>query len=81
MTDGAALTQWEFGRYSSERLRKRGFVTTDVVLRRGTLGLMTTHPANAMVTDSAAAATAMSIGAKTNIFMLGVAPDAVACRR
>jgi alkaline phosphatase len=73
--DGAAATQWEFGRYSSRLLRKQPFVTTDVVFRQGALGLLATTPANAIVTDSAAAATAMSTGVKTNNFMLGVTPD------
>jgi alkaline phosphatase len=73
--DGAALTQWEFGRYSSERLRKQPFAVTDVVFKQGVLGLLTTHSANSMVTDSAAAATAMAIGVKTDNFMIGVTPD------
>src|SRR5262245_37977917 len=54
--DGAAPTQWEFGRYSSQVLRKQPFVTTDVVFREGALGLMITTPHGAFVTDSAAAA-------------------------
>lgn len=73
--DGAAPTQWDFGRYSSKVLRQQPFITTDVVFRQGVLGLLTTHPANAMVTDSAAAATAMSTGFKTDNFMIGVTPD------
>ncbi|MGH8617232.1 MAG: alkaline phosphatase [Burkholderiales bacterium] len=73
--DGVAPTQWEFGRYSSQLLRKQPFVTTDVVMREGTLGLLATWPADAMVTDSAASATAMSTGFKTNNYMVGVTPD------
>lgn len=73
--DGTASTQWEFGRYSSQYLRQRPFAVTDTVFKRGTFGLLTTHPADAMVTDSAAAATAMSTGAKTNNYMIGVTPD------
>jgi alkaline phosphatase len=73
--DGAALTQWEFGRYSSEYLRKQSFAITDAVFRQGVLGLLSTHSANSMVTDSAASATAMATGAKTNNFMIGVTPD------
>jgi len=74
--DGAASTQWELGRYSSHYLRKAPFVTTDVVMRNGTLGLLSTYPADAMVTDSAAAATAMSTGHKTNNEMISVSPAA-----
>lgn len=73
--DGAALTQLEFGRYSSEHLRKQSFVVTDIVFKQGVLGLLTTHSANSMVTDSAASATAMATGVKTNNFMIGVTPD------
>ncbi|WP_394850497.1 alkaline phosphatase [Pendulispora brunnea] len=73
--DGTASTQWEFGRYTSEHLRKRPFLVTDVVFRQGTLGLMSTCSATGMVTDSAAAATAMSTGEKTHNFMLSIAPD------
>ncbi|MCL2434958.1 MAG: alkaline phosphatase [Lentimicrobiaceae bacterium] len=40
-------------------------------------GLITTHPANDWVTCSAAAATALASGEKTNNYMLNVAPDSV----
>ena len=73
--DGAAPTHWDFGRYSSRVLRGRGFATTDVVFDKGSLGLMTTSPANAYITDSAAAASAMSIGAKVNNGAIAVTPD------
>ena len=54
--DGAAATQMEFGRYSSELLRGQPFAVTSEVMRHGTLGLMSTLSNNAYVTDSAAAA-------------------------
>jgi alkaline phosphatase len=73
--DGAAATQWELGRYTSRELRNRPFAVTDVVFRHGTLGLLTTHSADSPVTDSAAAASAMSTGHKTNNGMAGVTPD------
>lgn len=73
--DGVASTQWEFGRYSSEVLRKQPFAVTQHVFGRGTLGLMNTTPTDAIVTDSAAAATAMSIGRKTSNGMVGVLPN------
>jgi len=40
-------------------------------------GLVTTHSANNLVTCSAAAATALACGMKTNNYMLGMAPDSV----
>ena len=58
--DGVASTQWDFGRYSSRVLRNQPFVTTDVVFREGALGLLATSPLGPYVTDSAAAASAMS---------------------
>ncbi len=73
--DGAAPTQWDFGRYSSQVLRKQPFVTTDVVFREGTLGLLSTPPSDAYVVDSAAAGSAMSTGYKTNNAAVAVTPD------
>jgi alkaline phosphatase len=75
LADGVAPTQWEFGRYSSTVLRGQPFVTTDVVFRQGAFGLMATRAADAYVTDSAAAASAMSTGRKANIGTISVAPD------
>jgi len=64
LADGAAPVQWNFGKHSSSLLRGQPFATTDVVFREGTLGLLSTHPHGAYVTDSAAAASAMSTGYK-----------------
>ena len=73
--DGAAATQWELGRYTSRELRNAPYAVTDVVFKRGTLGLLSTTSASSPVTDSAAAATAMSTGHKTNNDMTGVSAD------
>jgi alkaline phosphatase len=73
--DGTAATQWELGRYTSRELRNRPFAVTDVVFKRGSLGLLSTGSADSPVTDSAAAATAMSTGHKTNNDMAGVMAD------
>jgi alkaline phosphatase len=73
--DGAASTQWDFGRYSSKVLRNRPFVTTDIVFRNGTLGLLSTQPSDAYVVDSAAAGSAMSTGHKVNNAAVAVTPD------
>src|SRR5688572_5292837 len=73
--DGAAATQFEFGRYSSEALRNQPYAVTDTVLKQGTIGLLTTHPHEAFATDSAATASAMSTGVKTTIGAIGVGPD------
>lgn len=73
--DGAAATQWDFGRYSSKVLRQQPFVTTDVVFKEGALGALITSSSNAYATDSAAAGSAMSTGFKVNIGALSVTPD------
>jgi alkaline phosphatase len=73
--DGAAGTQWELGRYTNRELRNRPFAVTDVIFKQGTLGLLTTYSADSPVTDSAAAASAMSTGYKTKNDMVGVTPD------
>lgn len=73
--DGAAPTQWDFGRYSSKLLRQQPFAATDVVFREGVLGMLITSPSNAYATDSAAAGSAMSTGFKVNIGALAVTPD------
>ena len=73
--DGAAATQWELGRYSSRALRGQPYATTDVVFKEGSIGILAVHSADSFVTDSAAAATAMSIGIKTNNGMTGMTPD------
>ncbi len=73
--DGAASTQWDFGRYSSQVLRNQHFVTTDVVFRQGTVGLLITGSSDAYVTDSAAAGSAMATGFKVNNGVVSIAPD------
>ena len=75
LADGAAPTQWDFGRYSSSVLRKQSFATTDVVFRQGTLGLLITGPHGGYVTDSAAAGSAMSTGVKVVNGAVSVTPD------
>jgi alkaline phosphatase len=73
--DGAAATQWDFGRYSSTVLRRQPFVTTEVVFRQGVMGLLTTSPHGAYVTDSAAAASAMSTGVRVANGSISMTPD------
>ncbi|MGH9576032.1 MAG: alkaline phosphatase [Terriglobales bacterium] len=76
--DGASSTQWDFGRYSSKVLRNQPFVTTDVVFKEGSLGLLSTHPSDAYVVDSAAAGSAMSTGFKVNNAAIAVTRDGTA---
>ena len=75
LADGAAPTQWDFGRYSSRVLRGQPFAATDVVFRQGAMGLLATSPHGAYVTDSAAAASAMATGFKVANGALSMTPD------
>ena len=73
--DGAAATQWGARQHLARHLRNESFAVTDVVFREGTLGMLSTHPLNAFVTDSAAAASAMSTGYKVNNDAVSMSPD------
>ena len=73
--DGTTSSQYEFGRYSSALLRQKSFAVTDVVMAKGQYQLMKTESANYFVTDSAAAASAMSTGYKVNNGAISVTPD------
>ncbi len=50
-------------------------VIVDKIMKEGIVGVMTTHAANSLSTDSAAAATAMANGCKAKIGALGVCAD------
>jgi alkaline phosphatase len=78
--DGVAPVQWDFGRYSSKTLRQQPFATTDVVFREGVLGLLSTSPHGPYVTDSAAAASAMSTGHKVVNGAVSITPDGKSAR-
>lgn len=73
--DGVAPVQWDFGKRSSAVLRRQPFATTDIVFRDGTLGLLSTQPHDVYVTDSAAAASAMSTGHKVVNGAVSITPD------
>ena len=73
--DGTTASQYEFGRYTSEKLRQESFAITDIVMSKGYSQLMSTESANYFVTDSAAAASAMSTGYKVNNGAISVTPN------
>ena len=77
--DGVASTQWDFGRYSSQVLRRQPFVTTDLFRNEG-IGLLVSSPHGAYVTDSAAAGSAMATGFKVENGVLSVTPDGKSVR-
>jgi len=73
--DGTTSSQYEFGRYSSALLRQKPFAVTDIVMAKGHYQLMKSESADYYVTDSAAAASAMSTGHKANNGAISVTPD------
>lgn len=73
--DGVAASQFELGRLARRHLRNEPYTVTDVVLKEGALGLLTSHTHDTIATDSAAAGSAMSTGVKTRVGMLGVTAD------
>jgi len=73
--DGTTISQYEFGRYSSSLLRHQPFAITDAVMARGQYQQMKTESANYFVTDSAAAASAMSTGYKVDNGAISVTPE------
>lgn len=79
LADGVAATQWDFGRYSSEVLRKKPFVTADF-FRNEAIGLLVSSPHGAYITDSAAAGSAMATGFKGLNGVLSMTPDGTSPR-
>ena len=75
LSDGAGITHLEIARQYSRQIHNEGFVIVDKIIKDGALGLMTTHAANSLSTDSAAGATAMANGCKAKIGALGICAD------
>jgi alkaline phosphatase len=77
LADGAGITHMEIARQYSRQIHNEGFVIVDKIIKEGTVGVMTTHAADSLSTDSAAAATALAGGCKANIGALGVCADGI----
>jgi alkaline phosphatase len=75
LADGAGMAHLEIARQYSRLIHKQDFVIVDKIMNEGHLGVMTTHAANSLSTDSAAAATALAVGCKANIGALGICAD------
>ena len=75
LADGAGTAHLEITRQYNQELLGEGMVITDKIMKEGFVGLMTTHAADSLSTDSAAAATALASGCKANIGALGVCAD------
>jgi alkaline phosphatase len=75
LSDGAGMTHLEIARRYRRSVHNEGFVIVDKIIKEGSLGVMTTAAADALSTDSAAAATALASGCKANLGALGVCAD------
>ena len=75
LADGAGIAHMEITRQYNRVVHNTGLVIADKIMAEGTLGLMTTHAADALTTDSAAAATAMALGCKAKLGVLGICAD------
>ena len=75
LSDGAGPAHLEIARQYRQHIHNEGMVIVDKIMKEGSVGVMTTHAANSLSTDSAAAATAMAIGCKARIGALGVCAD------
>jgi alkaline phosphatase len=75
LSDGGGIAHMEITRQYNRVVHDEGLTIVDRIIAEGTLGLMTTHAADSLSTDSAAAATALAGGCKANIGALGVCAD------
>lgn len=75
LADGAGIAHLEITRQYRQEILREDTVITDKIMKQGSVGLMTTHAADSLSTDSAAAATALASGCKAKIGALGVCAD------
>jgi alkaline phosphatase len=75
LSDGGGMAHLEIARQYNREVRNEGFVIVDKIMKQGSVGVMTTHAADSLSTDSAAAATALAGGCKANIGALGMCAD------
>ena len=75
VADGAGTTHLEITRLYSQHAHREGLIISDRILGGGFLGLMTTHSADSLITDSAAAATALASGCKAKNGAVGICAD------
>src|SRR5262245_4337589 len=75
LSDGGGMAHLEITRQYRRQIHNEDMVIVDKIMKEGSVGVMTTHAANSVSTDSAAAATAMANGCKANIGALGMCAD------
>ncbi|HEY2986909.1 MAG TPA: alkaline phosphatase, partial [Candidatus Binatia bacterium] len=72
LADGAGIAHMETTRMFNRVVHNEGLNIPDKIIKEGSLGMITTHPADSLTTDSAAAATAMASGCKAKVGALGI---------
>ena len=75
LSDSAGMAHLEIARQYSRQIHNQELVIVDKIANQGTIGILTTHAADSLSTDSAAAATAMANGCKAKIGGLGICAD------
>ena len=75
LSDGAGMAHLEIARQYRKQIHNEGFVIVDKIIHEGHVGIMTTHAADTLSTDSAAAATALAGGCKAKVGALGICAD------
>lgn len=75
LADGGGIAGMEATRMYNRVVHNEGLNIPDKIMKQGSLGLITTHAADSLTTDSAAAATAMASGCKAKIGALGTCAD------
>jgi alkaline phosphatase len=75
LSDGGGMAHLEIARQYRRYILNEDFVIVDKIMKEGSVGVMTTHAADSLSTDSAAAATALAGGCKANLGALGLCAD------
>ncbi|HXV83957.1 MAG TPA: alkaline phosphatase, partial [Candidatus Binatia bacterium] len=75
LADGGGMAHLEIARQYRRQIHNEGFVIVDKIIKEGHVGIMTTHAADTLSTDSAAAATALAGGCKAKMGALGMCAD------
>ena len=75
LSDGGGMAHLEIALQYRRHILNEDFIIVDKIMKEGSVGVMTTHAADSLSTDSAAAATALAGGCKANLGALGVCAD------
>jgi len=75
IADGTGFAHLGLTQYYNKFLLDEELTITDELFKKGRIGIATTYTADELVTDSAAAGTAIATGKKTNNRMISVLPD------